>query len=1767
MSDPIFPPTPPVDLLGLLRCRADQTPDRIPFRFGTSLDHATSLSYGELDRRARQIAVHLSNMDFAGQRIVLYFPAGPEFLCAYWGCLYAGAIAIPTKVMHPRREPVQLRGILKNAEPAAVLGNADSLDALRSQAARDDWSTDVCLLNIDQCDESDADRWSAPDIRGDWPAMLQYTSGSTSSPRGVIVSHANLVTNIEAIARCFGISSETRAVTWLPHYHDMGLIGGLLVPMSSGVESLVMSPMDFLGRPVNWLRALTETKATVTGAPNFAYDLCVRAINDEDCASLDLSHLRLAFNGAEPIRADVIDRFCERFAACGFRREAMYPCYGLAEATLLVAGAQAGQGSIIQRFDDERLRAGTIQVSNDEVHQRLVSSGQPVFEQTLVIVDPDTCQPCDADEIGEIWVSGPCVAAGYWNSPSRTEESFASQLEGDTAKYFRTGDLGFLQNGQLFVTGRAKDVIIIRGQNHYPQDVEATVNDCHEALAPGGGAAFSISVDGSEQLAVVHEIQREHRTVDPSTIIDAVREAISRNHDLQVHGVLLLRPGQLPRTSSGKVQRSTCRDKYLAGSFKTVGQMDNSSFEKAEGLAIRPVGQESLIEWLQSAIAQRIKADNETIDIDQSFAFFGLDSVAIVSIAGQLEERLHQNLSPTILYEYSTIRTLAAHLVDAADSKPRTLNAPAEAPSAKSWPSEIALSDIQRRLWFLGELASAPGILNIPVVLDIDGPLDPSVAQQALSQLVRNHTALRTTFHASHDQIVQSIGPPRPVALRLIDLRPYSDSQRAALAEQELRQAAEERFDPSLAPMMRATLLRLANQRHQLAVTISHLISDGWSMGVLCHEFVAAYQAICQGQSPPNVEAKTQFASLLTADGVPPSSKNGDSGPQAFRDPPAVLELPCDHPRATMPSFEGDQLEFEFPTEVTEALFEFSRQLGVTPFVTLLSGFQTLLYRYTGQKDITVGVPFSGRNQAALREVVGPLMNPLPIRVELSHEEDIAELVSRTRTAVVQAQKHQEASSHAIAEQLDEPRSVGRPRFYQVMFDMQDEVPTLTAENGLVIKPAEANNGAAMVDLALSIRRAGDRLRGHVQFDRELFEPTTIERLIRHYTTLLSSLVENTDEPLAKLSLLAQDERQQLLVDWNATEVSYSPDRVDEMFARQVNQRGDSIAVVCGDEQLTYRQLNDRSNALAQMLVEQGVRAGDLVGILLDRSLDVAVALLGVLKAGAAYVPVDPTYPPARQQLILDDATVRCVISSRQNADRIPDNIWQVLLNTSTLDDQANPVNHGGSSEDLAYVLYTSGSTGKPKGVMVTHRNLANFFVGMDALQSSPEPGVWLAVTSISFDISVFELLWTLSRGYTVVILTDPLAAAIDHSENSIAHQIEHHGVTHFQCTPPLMRMLIDDADARQALSTVKKIFIGGDAMPQDLARELTEQMAGDVYNMYGPTETTIWSTTEQLVSGVDVTIGRPITNTQVYVVDRNFQPLPVGVPGELLIGGDGVTRGYYNKPDLTADRFISDPFRSRTRESSDLCAGPKSHDSGYLSRLYRTGDLVRTLDDGRLEFLGRIDHQTKIRGHRIELGDIETTLQSHALVKEAVVVVSGDDEHTKRLVAFVVPSNGKIDPAHLQSHLRDHLPPYMIPSSIVPVESLQLTPNGKIDRKTLASLSTAPTQSIAMNNTPSNDDFASQLAALISDELAIPSVETSANLLELGVSSMEIARVANRMERDLGWRPSFADFFRNGTIDQLAQSRFPTTNGNGHPPTYGSPQLQPQDEFEEGVI
>lgn len=1713
---------PANSLVALLHRRALQQTQQRAYTFLSDGEHqAVHISYGDLDRQARTIAAKLLGLGLQGRCALLLYPQGLDYIVAFFGCLYAGVVAVPAYPPRNSRHLPRLQGIIADCQAAVILSNQATAASLGQWFGA---SPNCPILETDTFDQADA---RLPDISPQDVAFLQYTSGSTGAAKGVVLTHANLMANQALIKQGFGHGPHATVVGWLPLYHDMGLIGNVMQPLFAGAPVVLMPPMAFLEKPLRWLQAISDYGAHTSGGPNFAFDLCVQKISDQEKSRLDLSAWQVAFNGAEPIHAPTLERFAKAFAGCGFQRQAFYPCYGLAEATLLVTGGGKTQLPTVKAFDKAKLAEGiasTDILAADDV-RHLVGCGFAGDGHQLRIVDTDTQAVCGAGRIGEIQVSGASVSQGYWQNAKATANTFCQ--DGHQHLWLRTGDLGFIDDGELFVSGRIKDLIIIRGRNYYPHDLEMAVASV-ACLLPNAIAAFSVADAGREKLIVLAELKRGHlRQADFSAAFAAIRARLVDECGIQADSVVLLKPGAVLKTSSGKIRRNACKEAFIGQQLAIVAMdglgamVADTPVESEPALdlqrqALLAMAPEAAASLLAGHVLDKIQTlsglAKSQLDMLTPVLSFGIDSLKAMELKYALDDLLKIDLPITLLLSDYSALALASQALALAQPKPALPMPEPSAPSANG----PRLSLGQQAIWTVCQFEAHTVVYNLPILLRITGTLDIDAFRHALQGLVDRHELLRTRYQSENGLLVPMPVAPGAIGPLFMHITCKDEQDRDCQISAQLRRP----FDMGEDAMLRAALFGTADDDVCLLFCVHHIAVDFRSWVVLLAELKALYSAYSQGlpASLPPLQASYQDYINWQHDYL--ESKAAGlaldywQGQLAGELPKLQWPLAKSHLDKSHQGQADDRGGIEtllLDADLTQRLKAFAAQQGVTLYMLLLAVFKVLLHRYSGQQDIIVGSPMIGRPKQDFAQVVGYFVNPVALRSYPEGDKPFIRFLQEVKQTVLGALRHQDYPQPLLVDKLRLQRGLGLTALYRVCFVLQGDagesaeaaalalgLPDCPLDwQGVAVKTAALPETVAPFDINLMMALMPDGLAASFQYRHGLLAHDTVIRMIGHFQCLLQGVLANPALSLGALPLLTEPEYRQVMA-WNAPIASPDGPCLHQLFETQVLQTPNAVAVVYENQSLSYAELNAKANQWAHFLRGQGVVADTLVGLCVTRSLTMIVGLLGILKSGGAYLPLDPDYPKERLAYTIADAQPLIILTEQAVATVLP-----TASRLFCLDDEeaalpgwqsrANPVNIA-NPHHLAYVIYTSGSTGNPKGVAVSHQNVRRLFTVAGQVFDFSADDVWSLFHSFAFDFSVWEIWGALVYGGKLVIVPYWVSRSPDAFHALLSAQ----GVTVLNQTPSSFYQLaaFDGLQGNNKPLSLRWVIFGGEALEPWRLQAWLQNHAGAgprLVNMYGITETTVHVTHYRLDaddSGLGA-IGRPLADLQAFILDPQLNPVPVGVVGELYIGGAGLARGYLNRPELTAERFIPNPYGS--------------------GRLYRTGDLACHHADGTIDYQGRIDSQVKIRGFRIELGEIEAWLLRHADIKEAAVLLKEEPDNHYLAAYVTVKGDTPPDTQDLKAFLKQSLPDYMVPAVFIVMAAMPLTANGKLDRQALLAMAKPIWQ--AREFTPPRDEAEQAIADIWQAILGVERLGVYDDFFELGGHSLSAVQIVTKIK------------------------------------------------------
>ena len=1672
----------------------------------------TQYDYAELDRRAACVAAHFSKQRAVGERALLLMDSGIDYVSAFFGCLYAGVIAVPVYPPESKREQhlARLRGIAQDAGVRYVLTTSALQERFADQYG--ELAPDAEVIAVDTLcattSSAVSHAFTLLDVQPSDIAFLQYTSGSMGTPKGVMVSHGNLIANEIAIKAGLGVQSDDVFVSWLPLYHDMGLIGSLLQPVFSGIPLVLMSPQYFLERPLRWLQAIARHRGTISGAPDFAYRLCAERLRDSAIADLDLSSWRLAFSGSEPVRRDTLDAFVARLAPAGFDATALYPCYGLAEATLFVTGGRRGAGLVSARFESDALSAARVAVAlENEPGTVLVACGATQPGHVIEIVDPENGQALTSGQIGEIHVRGPSVAHGYWQRADASASTF--RADGAT-RWLRTGDLGFVHDGQLYIAGRCKDLIIVRGKNLYPQDIEQAVEARCEFVRKGRVIAFAADIDGAEGPAIALEIapMMKRRFTAADIVAQLNRSVFDVCGEVPV-AVVLLNPAALPKTSSGKLQRTATRRGWQDRTLDAYALWERSHF--VVGADANDAPQQAPLDGLEKELATLWNEvlELEVLKRDAHFFASGGSSLTAARLAARISQHWRRPFEIRQIFEFPTLTTMA-HALSQALEKP-------ECESADTTPLErsveLVVSHAQQRQLFAWQLDPQSRAYHIAAGIRLRGQLEIDALRRSFDILVERHAALRTSFvetPGSAHVYVPRIEPATPLDWMRADLNDAEFSEDAL--EELARRFAAEPFDLTQGPVLRVGLVRYGENEHLLLLALHHIATDGWSMQIIVDEFVAHYRAAVTN-TPATIAAPlvsyTDYAAWQHRwlDGSE-AQRQLEYWRNELADEAPALALPFDRSAvAKSGSLTAARMPFTLPPNLARRVRDAASRHGATPFIVLLAAYHAWLYRVTGQTDIRTGVPVANRQRAETHDVVGFFTNTIVLRSICTASLSVSGLLAAVRRAAIEGQAHQALPFDVLVERLNPARDGQALPLFETTFNyLADDYPALERLPGLTASRYEIKEAHVKVPLALDLRESREGgMRAYLTYASDLFDAPSVERMAAQYQRIVEAFAlallsddSADDTTLATIDLLDRQELACVAAASCGSKTNFSGEPVHVRVASHAQAQPDALALIDGEERLNYRELDQRAQRVACWLLDHGLQAGQAVAIVGDRSAAFVVAMLGVLKAGGAYVPLDAANPPQRLEQTLRGCGARFVLWEKEQTGPVLDGPHE-----QTTIDQAQEHAHAISRElptvdsrEAAYVIYTSGSSGTPKGVVVPHSALINYVEAVLGRLALPPRSTFAMVSTVAADLGHTVLFGALASGGTLHLIDRDTTLDAD----CFARYMTENSIDILKIVPGHLNALLQARNAADVLPA-HTLVLGGEATAWPLLEKIRSlKPSCRVINHYGPTETTVGILTQDAAhadsSAATLPLGLPLANTSTWVLDTHMNPVGAGEIGELYLGGAGVARGYLGRPGMTAERFVPDPF----------WAG---------GRLYRSGDRARRLTDGAIEYLGRIDDQVKIRGYRVEPGEIAARLRALDGVLDAAVIVSA----AGRLAGFATAKPGcNLDTALLKKQLAAVLPDYMVPSSLRVLDTMPLNRNGKLDRQVLGELARTPTRTGGSVTRVPQGATEITLAAIWADVLGLAekapgnSILREDNFFSLGGHSLAAMRMLSRV-------------------------------------------------------
>ena len=1625
------------------------------------------MTYKEVEESANRLAHYLRRQGVSAETLVgICMERSCDMIVAMLATLKAGGAYVP---LDPHSPEDRLAFLLEDAQIGVLLTQRRMYEHFLSYKGKR-----LCVDELAEMLAHESSEALEEITTGDNLVYVIYTSGSTGLPKGVQVTHRALVNHTLALRSIIGVTETDRLLHFIDFSFDASS-GEIFNTLASGA-TLVLHPAVHELSPGELLQFCQQNAITILDLPTAMWHQLVADLSLLQPASLPLRVFMVGGESPSLEKLRLLSSLLRQDQRCLFLSS-----YGPTEATITTT-------------------TFTTPLAPDAVASiDSLPIGRPIANVQVFVLDQQM-QPVPAGVAGELYIAGAGVARGYWMRPALTAERFVphpfARQPGD--RLYRTGDLvRFRHDGSLEFLGRIDQQIKLRGFRIELGEIEAALvrqPDIQEAIVT------VYEPHPQDKRLAAYVVARPGTHLSPDALRQSLREQLPA---YMVPGTVVLLDA-LPLTANGKVDRQALP--------VPDGRDGWHPAEESSYVAPRTSVEAALAQiWEELLGLPRVGVENDF------FALGGHSLLAMRAISS-IRERLQQTVPLRVLFETRTIAGLARAIAGTDGAQVR----PEQAVQRFPRPEHLPLSFAQQRLWFLARLEPGNPFYNVPLALRLDGTLHIESLRVALQAIVQRHEILRTTFYLYEGQPYQLISADVRIEMPVLDFSTLSAGEQQERFRDFMETEIQKGIDLQKGPLLRTFLLRLSPTEHILLSILHHIVTDGWSQEIFLRELMLSYEADLTGAPAKLPSLPVQYADYALWQRQSLQSEalreHLSYWTNVLAGAPTVLDLPTDKPRPTIQRHRGQMATYVLSPALLADLQLLSQRAKCTLFVTLLSGFALLMERMSSQQDLLIGTVVSGRTTGELEALIGCFVNTLALRITLDRDADVERLLQQVHHVMLDASAHQDAPFEQVVEALQPERDRSRNPLVQVLFTLQTSAAAGAAPDApthLNIQPLSLENSVSKFDLALIASEGDAGLQLTLEYDSDLFIAESAQRFLRYYECFLQSMIAHPRERISRLEWLPPTDRRQLLIDWNATAVPYpSTSCIHHLFEAQVQRTPWHIALSSEDEQLSYQELDQRANQLAHYLQKRGVGPEVLVGICMERSFDLVVAVLATLKAGGAYVPLDPKYPRERLRTMLDDCRPAVLITQATSSTTLPpyegymlslENEWEKVACES----KQAPAGSGDAG-NLAYVVYTSGSTGRPKGVMISHRGLCNVIEDQIRAFGVHTESCLLQFASFSFDASVSEIFVALLAGARLFLATSAFSLL---PGSSLLHLLRDQRVTTVTLPPSALALL-----PQEELPHLHTLIVAGEACPVPLAQQWSRYCR--FLNAYGPSEVTICATIALCETAADqLPMGRPIANTRTYVLDAHMQPVPIGVPGELYLGGVGLARGYLNRPSLTAERFVPDPFSSVAGE-----------------RLYKTGDLVRYCTNGELEFIGRIDQQVKLRGFRIELGEIEAAFHYQPEVQEAAVILREDTPGEKRLAAYITLRAGyTLREAELRERLREMLPDYMLPAHITVLEALPLNPNGKVNRRALPKPGQAWRLQHMNEYIGPRDTIEWNIAQIWGQLLDLKLVGVRENFFSVGGNSLLAVRLLAALEETFGIKLPLNTLFQGNTIEYLA--------------------------------
>jgi amino acid adenylation domain-containing protein/non-ribosomal peptide synthase protein (TIGR01720 family) len=1653
-------------------------------------DHEEFLSYKDLYASALD-ALYLFQAKGIKPKdeLVFQIESNKTFIVTFWACIIGGIIPIPISVGNNDDHKQKFFNVWKILRSPSLIINRANLKKLEAFAQINGFEEIYRQIQHKIIDESEIIATGCEGVlyvadKND-VAFIQFSSGSTGNPKGVILTHENLIANISAISSAAKYSEDDSMISWMPLTHDMGMIGFHLNPLFCGMDQYLIPTNIFIRRPTLWLEKASEYKVTILCSPNFGYNYLLKYLDMGNKYAWDLSNVKIIYNGAEPVSESVCSDFLTRLNVYGLKSSSMCPVYGLAEASLAVSISGIEDDVISCHVDRNNLKLGnkvSIKTQGEETIS-FVNVGRPISYLYLRITNG--ANGCLQNEtIGHIEIYGANITRGYYNDKEATRNAFTKD------GWLKTGDLGFIKNECLYVTGRSKDILFVNGQNYYPHDIERVAEKIEgielNKIAVAG--FFNMETQKEETIAFIFN----RGSLDMiSPVIKSLRALINSKIGFVIDRIIPVK--DIPKTTSGKVQRFKLVEQYKKGQFKEVEQrlnkiLEESDDNKSSEVALVNDNEQKLIDIWKRVLRR------DTINVTQRFFEIGGNSLKAAEMMMVLTKELEVELPIEILYQKQTIKELASEIKTLRKQKYNPIPVASKA-------DYYNVSSSQKRLYYFWEINKLSISYNNPIAFKIVGEVEIDRLEENIKSLILRHDSLRMSFHRVtepefkiHENIDFSMGYIF-----------YSDKD----LDSTLKQLVQP-FDLSEAPLFRTALLKGAANEFVLFIDFHHIVSDGVSIWNFVDELMKLYTGT--KLSPLPVQYKDYLCwekENLESDKI--KSQEAYWIKELAEELP-ILEMPINFTRPVIFNSEGKKFEAELNRETVDKLKRIASANECSLHVLMFTLYSVMLSKYTGQENMVIGIPVAGRRHPDLQNIHGMFVNNLAINAKITENESFIQLLKRQKAKVNEALKNQDYPFDYLVNSIGDRRDISRNPIFDNMFIYQNIGPLEFDNSKFKMKKYFFDAGFSKFDISLEVLDDNDQMKFAFEYSTQLFKEETISRLSMGFEEIINKIIENPEIRLADLSPLSAEEFQNVIITYNATGKKTKLVPVSELFEQQVKSCPQNIALEFKQQKVTYAELDIKVIQVASALKSRIIGKGDIVGIHLKRSPELIIAVLGVLKAGAAYLPMENDMPMARIKFIVEDSNCKLLISdSLAGYSDFGNKALDILTFESLLSiTDARCSLTRNNSKDLAYVIYTSGTTGQPKGVMIEHGSLSNYVIWGSRQYVGEEKNSFALYSSISFDLTVTSIFIPLVTGNKIFIYDE------DDTQVSIASVIKNKQINVVKLTPSHLRVLVDN-NLLSSGSEIRKLIVGGEVLDTQLARDVYERMGEEVeiFNEYGPTEATVGCMIYKFdLSDVNntVPIGRPIANTQIYLLDKYLRPVSGNTPGDIYIAGEGLARGYLFLEALTNEKFVENPYIKG-------------------KNMFKTGDRAKRLLNGNLEFLGRNDNQIKISGYRVELSEIESQLIKSGQVREVVVLV--DKKKSNNILAYFIPlKSGKLLDVSLRNYLAERLPYYMIPKEFIPLEFLPLTANGKVDYVKLLSIRSDELNS---KKTGPRNEIERVFVKTWINILNVDEIGIRDNFYELGGDSIKAVQISSRLFEE-GISIKVKDILTYHTIENISR-------------------------------